>query len=79
MLRGGHTVDRFRSLRNSIGRWLAWRGWSDRDLAMRAGLSRAHVNRIKNGRARPTTRDALLISSALEAPIEEVFHLPDDD
>jgi len=50
-------------------------GWSDADLAMRAGLSRLRVNRIKNRRLRPTVRDALVISRALGVPVRMVFRL----
>ena len=64
-----------RIARNALSRILAMRGWTDVDLAMRAGLSRAHVNRVKNRRARPTIETALRISRALDRPVEAIFLL----
>jgi transcriptional regulator with XRE-family HTH domain len=52
---------------------LAARGWSDVELAARAGLDRAHVNQVKNGRALPTVATALAIARALGVPVAEVF------
>lgn len=65
-------------LRNRLVRLLGVRGWSDGDLAMRTGLSREHVNRLKNGRTRPTIRDGLLLSRVLEVPVESIFELGDE-
>lgn len=65
-------------VRNLIGRLLALRGWSDLDLAARTGLSREHVNRLRNRRVRPRLRDGLLISTALDVPVETVFQLDED-
>jgi len=65
--RGGRTP------RTTLSRALARRDWSDLDLAARTGLSRAHVNRLKNRRVRPTLRDALLIARALGCETEDVF------
>ena len=62
-------------VRNLIGRLLVLRGWSDGDLAVRTGLSRTHVNRLRNRRVRPTLRDGLLISTALDLPVEAVFQV----
>jgi len=59
--------------RNTLSRVLARRAWSDAELAARAGLSRAHVNRLKNRRIRPTLRDALLVSRALGLEVEALF------
>ena len=64
-----------RRVRNTLSRLLANRGWSDGDLARRTGLSRAHINRLKNRHVRPTVRDALLISTALGIPTDAVFEL----
>jgi transcriptional regulator with XRE-family HTH domain len=52
---------------------LAERGWSDVELAARAGLDRAHVNQVKNGRALPTVGTALAIARALGVPVAEAF------
>src|SRR5262249_8715100 len=46
-------------MRNAIARLAAARGWTDATLAARAGLDRAHVNQVKNGRALPTVATAL--------------------
>ena len=59
---------------NAISRLAYERGWSDGKLAREAGLPRSRLNRIKNGRLRPSVRDALLISRALGSPLEQVFH-----
>jgi transcriptional regulator with XRE-family HTH domain len=66
-------------LRNELSRLLFERGWSDADLAARAGISRPRVNRLKNRRARPSVRDALLVSAALDVPVARVFALVDGD
>ena len=51
------------------------RGWTDGALAARAGMARVRVNRIKNGRARPTVGEALLLAGALGLPVANVFRL----
>jgi transcriptional regulator with XRE-family HTH domain len=58
---------------HALARLLAARGWTDILLAARAGLDRAHVNQVKNGRALPTVATALAIARALRAPVAEVF------
>ena len=62
-------------VRNRLGRLLVLRGWSDVELARRTGMSRAHLNRLRNRRVRPTLRDGLLISAALGVAVETVFEL----
>lgn len=59
--------------RNALGRLLAARGWSDVELAARAGLDRAHVNQLKNGRALPTVATALALARALEVEVAKIF------
>jgi transcriptional regulator with XRE-family HTH domain len=59
--------------RNAIGRLCAVRGWSDVDLAARAGLDRAHVNQVKNGRAVPTIATALALARALGVQVATAF------
>ena len=49
------------------------RGWSDVELAARAGLDRAHVNQVKNGRAAPTIATALALARALGVPVATAF------
>jgi putative transcriptional regulator len=60
-------------MRNALSRLLAARGWSDIELAARAGLDRAHVNQVKNGRALPTVATALVIARALGVPVATAF------
>jgi len=59
--------------RNTLSRALVRRAWSDAELAARTGLSRSHVNRLKNRRLRPTLRDALLVARALGCDVEAIF------
>lgn len=61
------------SPRRGLGPLLAERGWSEEQLARAAGLDRAHLNRIKNGRARPTIGTALAIARALAVPVAIAF------
>jgi transcriptional regulator with XRE-family HTH domain len=58
---------------NALGRVLAARGWSDVELAGRAGLDRAHVNQVKNGRAMPTVATALALARALGVDVATLF------
>lgn len=59
--------------RNTIGPLAARRGWTDGELARRAGLDRAHVNLLKNGRCQPSVGTALAIARALGEPVGAVF------
>jgi len=58
---------------NVISRLAYELGWSDGELALKAGITRSRLNRIKNGRIPPSVRDALLISRALGCSLEQVF------
>lgn len=58
---------------NDLARLLAARSWTDGTLATRAGLDRAHVNLVKNGRTQPTISTALAIAQALDLPVATVF------
>jgi transcriptional regulator with XRE-family HTH domain len=58
---------------SALGRLLAARGWTDARLATRAGLDRAHVNQVKNGRALPTVATALALAGALGVPVAVLF------
>ena len=57
----------------ALSRLLAVRRWSDSELAARAGLDRAHVNQLKNGRARPTVATALAVAQALGVRVRVAF------
>ncbi len=51
------------------------RGWSQDELARRAGLSRAGVSAIETGRLVPSASAALSLASALECRVEDLFRL----
>jgi transcriptional regulator with XRE-family HTH domain len=59
--------------RTGLGPLLADRRLSDVQLACAAGLDRAHVNRLKNGRTRPSVATALAIAGALGVQVAAVF------
>ena len=65
--------------RADIGKWLLLeaeeRGWSQSELARRAGLSRTAVNDIINGKAFPGPDFCRAIARALGYPQEFVFRL----
>jgi len=60
-------------MQNALSRLLAARDWTDRDLAAWAGLDRAYVNQVKNGRALPTVATALALAGALGVPVAVAF------
>ena len=60
-------------MRNAVSRLLAARGWTDTELAARAGIDRAHLNQLKNGRALPTVATALAIARALGVRVADAF------
>jgi transcriptional regulator with XRE-family HTH domain len=60
-------------IRNALVPLLGARGWTDGELAGRAGLDRTHVNQIKNGRVSPTVATALALARALGVPVATVF------
>jgi molybdate-binding protein/DNA-binding XRE family transcriptional regulator len=51
------------------------RGWSQEELARRAGLSRAGVSAIETDRLVPSTAAALALAAALECQVEDLFRL----
>lgn len=59
--------------RTGLGPLLAELRLSDVQLASAAGLDRAHVNRLKNGRTRPSVATALAIAGALGVDVAAVF------
>lgn len=50
-------------------------GWSQAELASRAGLSRPEVSAIETGRVVPSTAAALALAGALGCPVEALFSL----
>jgi putative transcriptional regulator len=66
-----HVGNRIKELRASLGMTQA-------RLAELIGVARVSIVAIENGRFLPTIETALLISKALEVPIERIFWLKDD-
>jgi transcriptional regulator with XRE-family HTH domain len=66
-------------LRNRLNRILHDRGLAEGEVAMVARLDQGHLNRIKNGRVRPTLVTAMRIARALGASVNQVFYLEDED
>jgi molybdate-binding protein/DNA-binding XRE family transcriptional regulator len=53
------------------------RGWSQGELARRAGLSRAGVSAIETGRLVPSAAAALALARTFGCRVEDLFSLPD--
>ncbi len=51
------------------------RGWSQDELAVRAGISRAGVSSIETNRLAPSTSAALALAAALDCRVEDLFQL----
>ena len=51
------------------------RGWSQDELAVRAGISRAGVSAIETNRLVPSTSAALALAAALDCRVEDLFQL----
>jgi len=51
------------------------RGWSQDELASRAGISRAGVSSIETNRLVPSTSAALALAAALDCRVEDLFQL----
>lgn len=71
MALGSCLVDRIRALREA-------RGWSQADLADRAGVTRQLVGAVEAGRHTPNVRAALGLARALGVSVEELFVDPAD-
>lgn len=50
-------------------------GLSDAEIAARAGMTRSHLNRIRNGRAVPRLDSALALARILGCRARELFYL----
>ncbi len=53
------------------------RGWTQAELADRAGVSRKTINTVENGVFVPSTILALRLARVLERPVEALFALED--
>lgn len=62
-------------LENRVREQRARRGWSQDDLARRAGLSRAGVSALETGRLVPSTSAALSLAQAFGLRVEDLFSL----
>jgi len=62
-------------LGNHVGRRIYGTGLSDIDIARRAGLTRAQLNRIRNGHVVPMVRTALALAAALGCRVADLFFL----
>jgi molybdate-binding protein/DNA-binding XRE family transcriptional regulator len=62
-------------LKNDVKTIRTRRGWSQGELARRAGLSRAGVSAIELGRLVPSTAAALALAAALGCKVEALFRL----
>lgn len=63
------------SLTNCLRSRRQARGWSQQDLAARAGLPRANVSAIEIGRLVPSAAAALALAAALDCRVEDLFQL----
>jgi transcriptional regulator with XRE-family HTH domain len=62
-------------LANRLTRLAYRRRLTDAEIAARAGVSRAQLNRIRNRRAVPRVRTALALASALSCRVGDLFFL----
>ncbi len=62
-------------LANDVRLYRSQRGWSQDDLARRAGISRTGISAIETGRLVPSTAAALAIAAALGCTVESLFRL----
>ncbi len=64
-----------RSLINRVKACRIAKGWSQDDLAAKAGISRAGVSAIETQRLVPSTAAALALAAALDCGVEDLFQL----
>jgi putative molybdopterin biosynthesis protein len=67
------------SIQCSVLAFRTRRGWTQSHLGDLVGISRQSLAAIESGRAVPSTDVALRLARAFGVPLEELFHLPDDD
>ncbi len=64
---------------NEVRRLRLERGWTQRELADRSGVSRAEVSAVENARLSPSIAAGLALAGALGRTVEEVFGEPGAD
>jgi putative transcriptional regulator len=64
-------------LRNHLREERARLGWTQAELADRAGVSRKTINTVENGVFVPSTILALRLARVLDRPVEALFALED--
>jgi transcriptional regulator with XRE-family HTH domain len=52
-----------------------WRGWSQIELASRAGIDRKTVNRIENGHFMPSVETLVALGKAFDIPTDTLLGL----
>src|SRR5260370_38330364 len=62
-----------RLLLNGVKHARVERGWSQEELARRAGISRAAVSAIEINRLVPSVAAALALARSFECPVEDLF------
>lgn len=68
-------IDARHVLGNCLGPLIYRTGVSETEIAARAGISRAQLNRIRNGRAVPRVATALALASVLRCRVKDLFYL----
>jgi molybdate-binding protein/DNA-binding XRE family transcriptional regulator len=66
-------------LHNRIKQFREERGWSQQDLAERAGLSRTGISAIEMGKLVPSTMAALALAKVFACKVEELFQIGGDE
>src|SRR5690554_2452360 len=61
------------NLWNRVREERARRGWSQRELAERTGLSRSAVSAVETGQVEPSTAAALALAGAFGVAVEDLF------
>jgi molybdate-binding protein/DNA-binding XRE family transcriptional regulator len=70
-----HSMSEQRQLQNQVRAYRIGRKWSQEELAVRAGISRAGVSAIEMGRLVPSATAVLALAAALECRVEDLFSL----
>ena len=66
-------------LKNDLKAKRAGKGWTQAELAERVGVSRKTINTVENNVFIPSTILALRLAGVLEAPVEQLFWLEEEE